>query len=90
MAEVKRVDLEKPTKWIPFVTITLSKREAAGVHVLLGGTHNNDIGIDDLYYQIDSLFDDDLGESYLPPTITIKASEEASVGEYLDEKFGKV
>ena len=88
MAKVKLVESEKTSKWKPFVTITLSKREAAGVLAVIGGMHYNSMRTDDLHSKIHNILGEESWELPFLPYTDSKAEENA--GNKLDKLFGKV
>ena len=93
MAKVVRVKKDKHNvKWEPYITVTLSKREAAGVQVLIGGMHCNSMRTDDLFDKIGNILDQDMEDyPFRLPCLTYNDSErEASAGEELDRLFGTV
>ena len=85
MAKVEKVEREvaKP-KWEPYVTLTLSKREAAGVAALLSRA-SSDIASYELYRDLDRAIDDtnDYGND-----LTITGSSVQAV--VLNCRFGKL
>ena len=92
MAIVKKVkEKEDNPRWEPFITITLSKREAAAIQVLIGGMHANSMGTDDLHNQIGDLLDEEIEDcTFRLPSLTytdINAEQKAAYK--LDKLFGK-
>lgn len=92
MAKVEKFNKKDVIKkWEPWVTITLSKREAAGVLTLVGGMHCNSMRLDDLYDKLSILFNqesDDLTWK-LPCLAYTDSRAESSAGQDLDNLFGK-
>lgn len=85
MAKVEVVVKEdKKPKWEPFVTVTLSKREAAGIAALLGKATSG-IATYELYQDLDRALGNtnDYGES-----IGVSGSNIQST--LLDNRFGKL
>lgn len=85
MAIVEKVEKkEDKPKWEPFVTVTLSKREAAGVAALLGVSSTSLCNFD-LYNQLDEAIggtNDYSGEIYV--------EGDRIQGERLNTRFGKL
>ena len=88
MAKVVKVESKKASKWEPFITVTLSKREAAGLVAELG-PYGGNVTPYDLYDDIVDSFDGELDGS---PAIDHEQVNETSkkVESYLNKKYGKV
>lgn len=86
MAKVDLVEkVYDPKKWEPFATLTLSKRELAGLHKLLGASHYRLVG-GGLYTEINKLISD-LGAPLLN-YVDVKISDKEM--DLLDSKYGEV
>lgn len=89
MAKVELVKQEaKAPEWVPFVTLTLSKREAAGL-LKEAGPYPSYCSGWQLFNELDKFLKQDLIDS---PSIHFSDvyNTAESVGKYLDKKFGPV